>query len=91
MRRREPSKWVAGHDRLADIGVDPVTPEEAEKCDYVCAKPVSELEGGVLPEGCSETPCVACGVPVVVDPRDPVSPPRICLGCALTMSMEESN
>jgi hypothetical protein len=92
MRRREPVEFVTSEDHplVGDV-ISPISDEEAEKCNYVVAKRSDELDGKPLAEGCTLTPCVACGAEVVVDPRDPVSPPRVCVPCLMGGLMEESN
>lgn len=68
---------VAGR---ADLGFPVVSDEEGETCDFVAACLKSTFTGTVA-EGSTESTCSACGETVLVHPRDPKGPPRICVPC----------
>lgn len=57
------------------IPIKVVTPEEAEKCDFVVCGDKAAVAGAY------EAKCSKCSAKVFVAPSSPVKPPKICLSC----------
>jgi hypothetical protein len=75
---------VASEGRLAHLGVEQVDEERAERCEYALCPLASDPEVRKV-EGSSEQPCGICGDTVLVHPKDPVRPKKICPPCAKTL------
>lgn len=76
-------EFFSGREILPEVKV--ISSEEAEKCDLTLSMTV-EAAGGV-PAGSSTDVCFMCGTAVLVHPKDPVTPRRIC-GLCLSRTME---